>query len=198
MFNFKKNNFGLTLIETTIALGILMIGILASLTLMLSSFNYVQQTEQEIIVVNLAREGIEIMRGNIRSQANAVCRSGSNQGNSCLFDSQCSDSQCVSALFTGDYDTNSYFIDNTFDDMHTLSYNMVTHTSASDCGECQLYLNNGQYTHNDIGDPTSFKRMVTINQGSNTDEKIILSEVSWTIKGKTYTYTLESHLTNWE
>ena len=93
MLSFRriKNNFGLTLMETTIALGILMIGILASLTLMLSSFDYVQQTEHEIVVVNLAREGIEIMR---------IIRN--NENNAVLNDID---------LFDGSYDGLTYIVD---------------------------------------------------------------------------------------
>jgi len=53
MFNNLKNNSqGLTLMETTITLGILMIGVLATVTLLLATFNYAQQSEQEIVVVN--------------------------------------------------------------------------------------------------------------------------------------------------
>ncbi len=57
-----KNRQGVTLVETIVSLGILTIGIVAALSLMISSISYSQSTEQTIVVVNLAREGIEIVR----------------------------------------------------------------------------------------------------------------------------------------
>ena len=178
MFNKKtKNNSGLTLIETTIALGILMIGTLASLTLMLASFNYVQRTEHEIVVVNLAREGIEIMRS-IRN----------NEDNLDLSDID---------LFDGSYNNTSYIVDNntTNDASDFIS---VIAASARQCADCSLYLKDGQYLHDDTGSETIFKRMITINPGTHDNEKIIISEVAWTVKGNTYSYKLEAHLTNWQ
>jgi Tfp pilus assembly protein PilV len=175
-----KDNHGLTLIETTIALGILMIGTLASLTLMLASFNYVQQTEHEIVVVNLAREGIEIMRS-IRNNEDA------------------NDPTDID-LFDGSYDNTSYIVDNnTSNNANNFVLNQrVTAPSARQCAACSLYLKDGQYLHDPSGSETIFKRMITISPGAYNDEKIIISEVAWTVKGKTYSYKLESHLTNWQ
>jgi len=66
-FNYiKRDKSGITLIETIVALGILITGIFAASTLMLSSLNYSKASEQTIVVVNLAREGIEMVRS-IRS-----------------------------------------------------------------------------------------------------------------------------------
>lgn len=60
--NLFNNRAGVTLIETIVALGILIMGIVAALALMTSSISYSQASEQTIVVVNLAREGIEIVR----------------------------------------------------------------------------------------------------------------------------------------
>ncbi len=60
--NIKKNNSGVTLIETIIALGILTVGIVSALSLMISSITFSQSSEQMIVVVNLAREGTESVR----------------------------------------------------------------------------------------------------------------------------------------
>lgn len=175
-----KNISGLTLMETTIALGILMIGVLASLTLMLSSFNYIQATEQEIVIVNLAREGIEIVRS-MRNSESPLSASDVD-------------------LFDGSYDDASYIVD--IEDTNSASSFNSNELSGVDnlenCTECSLYLKDGRYVHDTSGDDTVFKRMVTINPGASADEKIIVSEVSWTVKGKTHTYALESHLTNWQ
>ena len=59
---FKKDNSGVTLIETIVALGILTVGIVAALSLMIGTISFSQSSEQSIVVVNLAREGIEMTR----------------------------------------------------------------------------------------------------------------------------------------
>ena len=165
--------------ETTIALGILMIGVLATVTLLLATFNYVQQSEQEIVVVNLAREGIEIARAMRNSED----------------PNKASDVD----IFDNSYDNQKFHLDS--DDPNTaatLSANSVTGANAaSDCSQCQLYLNNGKYTH-DTGQLTNFKRMITVEPGDSNKEKKIISEVSWTFKGQTHSYTLEMYLTDWQ
>ena len=165
--------------ETTIALGILMIGVLATVTLLLATFNYVQQSEQEIVVVNLAREGIEIARAMRNSED----------------PNKASDVD----IFDNSYDNQKFHLDS--DDPNTaatLSANSVTGANAaSDCSQCQLYLNNGKYTH-DTGQLTNFKRMITVEPGDSNKEKKIISEVSWTFKGQTHSYTLETYLTDWQ
>lgn len=175
-----KSRYGLTLMETTIALGILMIGILASLTLMLASFNYVQEGEYEIIVVNLAREGIELMRA-IRNNEDA------------------NDPDDIN-LFDNTYDYQNYIIDNnTSNDSNNFTSNQAVGVSnINQCTQCNLYLKDGQYLHDASGSQTIFKRMISILPGDDDNEKIIISEVSWTTKNKTHHYLLESHLTNWQ
>ena len=56
------DKLGVTLIETIVALGVLILGIVSALALMSSSLSFSKTSEQSIIVVNLAREGIEIVR----------------------------------------------------------------------------------------------------------------------------------------
>jgi Tfp pilus assembly protein PilV len=186
MLNFTKNNTAMTLVETTIALGILMMGILASITLMLSSFNYTQRSEQEIVVVNLAREGIEIMRS-IRNSESAA-----NLNDVDIFDDN------------NIYDNKTYTVDsltaNTIEGFNQANVGS-SGANINSCSTCSLYFKNGQYTHDSANaEPTSFKRMVTILPGDNDNgkEKRIVSEVTWTIKGKTYTYSLEAYLTDWQ
>jgi len=57
-----NNQSGMTLIETIVALGILTLGIISSLSLMVSAITFSRSSEKMIVVVNLAREGIEITR----------------------------------------------------------------------------------------------------------------------------------------
>lgn len=59
----KSDKRGITMMETIVALGILVLGIITTLTLMTSTIIFSQASEQSIVVVNLAREGIEAARG---------------------------------------------------------------------------------------------------------------------------------------
>lgn len=61
-FSSTINQRGVTLIETIVSLGILVLGIVSALGLMTSSITYSRVAEQSIVVVNLAREGIEMIR----------------------------------------------------------------------------------------------------------------------------------------
>ena len=170
--------------ETTIGLGILMIGVMASLTVMFSSFKYSQQSEYEIVVVNLAREGVEI----VRSIRNNEDDNDPNDFN----------------IFDLTEDTNYHLDiedDNSQSNMDNEKIMDTSVTSASDCANCALYFKNGKYVHDSTNaTPTIFKRLIKIdntNPAHNYVKKII-SEVSWTVKNKTYSYTLETYLYDWQ
>lgn len=175
-----ENKAGLTLIETTISLGLLMIGIMASVTLMLASFNRVEESEQEIVIVNLAREGIEIARA-IRNNENA------NNPNDI-------------DIFSGSYDGYGFNLDCTMVNtaMAMASHTLYNVTDIKACANCSLYLKNGAFSHDASGEKTIYKRMVKIKPGVNSAEKIISSEVTWGTKGRTHSYVLEAVLTDWQ
>jgi len=184
--NYKNltNQQGLTLIETTIGLGILMVGIMASLTVMFSSFQYSQQAEYEIVVVNLAREGIEIVRS---------MRNNEDDNDPTDFD-----------IFTLTEDSNYDFDiedDNVAD---TLMENNLINTeyniTAADCNICSLYFKDGKYVHDSNGStPTIYNRLIKIEEvDTQPNVKRVISEVSWNIKNKTYSYTLETYLYDWQ
>jgi len=79
--NFIKNNLGVTLIETIVALSILTTGIISALALITSSISYSQSSEQAIVVVNLAREGLEIVRSVRELQGFSALKSGGRLAN---------------------------------------------------------------------------------------------------------------------
>src|SRR3990167_6964029 len=79
--NFIKNNLGVTLIETIVALGILTTGIISALALITNSIAYSQSSEQAIVVVNLAREGMEIVRSVRELQGFSALEAGAQLAN---------------------------------------------------------------------------------------------------------------------
>lgn len=56
---------GFTLLETIIATGVIVIGLISALTLITNSFFYVSNINDRLIAVNLVEEGIEVVR-NVR------------------------------------------------------------------------------------------------------------------------------------
>lgn len=64
-FKFKQNAAGFTLIETIVAVGIIVIGLISALTLITNSLFYVSNIGDRLIAANLTAEGVEVAR-NIR------------------------------------------------------------------------------------------------------------------------------------
>lgn len=67
LFLHRKNflNSGFTLIETLVATGIIVVGLVSALTLINTSLFYVSNINDRLIAANLSAEGIELVR-NIR------------------------------------------------------------------------------------------------------------------------------------
>jgi len=161
------NQKGVTLMETLVALGILVTGVFAGVSLMISTLTFSQSNEQTITVANLAREGLEIVRSIRENDPDYF----------------------FSSLADGDYVIDSY----TWDDLTHLADS----ANIANCSNCLLNLNNNRYLHTS-GNATIFKRMVSIDTDStNSWDKKIVSRVYWSEHGKSHTFILESHLTDW-
>jgi len=61
----NKNNRGLTLLETVVAVGLIIVGFVAALSLITTSLFYVSNIYDRLTAANLTAEGIEVVR-NIR------------------------------------------------------------------------------------------------------------------------------------
>ena len=61
----NKNNKGFTLLETIVAIGVIMVGLIAALVLINSSLFYVSLIKDRLVAANLNSEGLEVAR-NIR------------------------------------------------------------------------------------------------------------------------------------
>lgn len=61
----KNSEAGLTLVETMVATGVIVIGLISALTLITNSLSYVSNIGDRLIAANLTAEGLEVVR-NIR------------------------------------------------------------------------------------------------------------------------------------
>ena len=138
--SFRK---GFTLVETVVSIGILLMGISASLTLITSTIAYSKQTENLVVVVNLAREGIEVVRSIRDVTVFAVLPPGNT---SWIVDRETT-SLTIPATYSGGTDIHA-------------------------CTNCVLYLNNNQYRATS-GTATVYWRLIKINTLSATEKEVV-------------------------
>ena len=165
---------GQILLETIAALGILIMGVFAVVGMSLTTARSANVSSNRIVAVNLAREGLELVRL-VRDtnwlDPNAVWPYG---------------------LLNG-----SYTIDSESGD--ALVAVVGSPASVQECGSaCALYLDaQGRYTHTPTSQSTSFSRLVIIQDAGGLETKRVLSEVYWSENGRSQRYIVETHLSNW-
>jgi len=179
---------GMSLMETVFALGILIFGLGAAVTLVGSAIGSSQQNKDMIVVTNLAREAIEIVR---------TVRDGSQAGQGFA--------SLTQGVWLVDADTT------TFDTAsETLVPALVAQGVGSpaviqDCSNCELVMVDGRYVTSDNtgGTPTPYARMVEIIDTpvvppETVYQKRVIASVMWTVKGRSHVYTLETELWDWK
>ncbi len=176
----KFNQHGVTLIETIVALGILVIGIVSAVALMLNTLNFSRNSEKTIVVVNLAREGLEMVRS-IRDLNRSLSETG----------------EGLADLGVGAKIVDANYLTG---ELELSAASFSSGSEIKNCLNCTLKLYNKRYYHSapegESTTETIFKRMITISEVSANEKKII-SEVYWSEKGLEHIFRLEDHLTNW-
>lgn len=131
--------------EVIVALGILVTGIISGLTLTTFNLNVSAAGEGRLMAANFAREGLEV----IRQKRDSNWLAGDDWHTGILEDPQ-----------------NNYRLTVNFDPTDN-SWSTADQTvDIAGCSDCQLYYNagNGVFSHNDGGELTSFKRLITIQE----------------------------------
>lgn len=164
----NKNNNGFTLLETIVAVGLIVVGLISALGLITTSLFYVSNIQDRLVAANLAAEGIEVVR-NIRDSnwlQNPTDRTKWNLN-----------------LSNGDYQ---------------IAYNSVPPLSFyNDSNLLQLNSSTGLYNYI-AGASTPYKRKVSIVNLSNGYEMQVISTVTWQRRGVTYSSSAEDYLFNWK
>lgn len=173
-----------SLIETIVAIGIIVTAIVAILTVGLTQVVLGGQSAERVTAVNFAREGIEIIHTIVDSNRLDP------------------DQSWPYGLDTNDdyilnYDATALNVPATFDGEETIA----------NCLNCHLCRQeNDLYEH--CASQEVFRRIVTIAAGDDLDdegvgncdnncEKKIISTVYWLERERAHTVTLENRLTNW-
>jgi len=169
---------GQTLIETIVAVGIMILGITAVLSLAIATLTVTDISKEKIVALNLAREGIEITR--------AVRDTGWLRDDLCWNSTENPFCGLAEGEWLADYNTDIFS-----------EPNSPTYNGGGDCTNCQLKINSdGLYNLTD-GSPTVYNRMVIISPGDFDKEKKIISKVWWQEHNRTHSIELETRLTNW-
>lgn len=163
-------NKGQSLIETVVAIGIIVTAIVAILAMGLSHTVLGGESSNRVVATNLAREGIGIV----------LAIKSSNQ----LDPSQ---------DWPYGLDNGSYILN--YNDT-SLSGRNADNSDITACTNCWLCLSDVTYLRTHCSDEEVFRRLVTISE-VNSYQKKIVSEVYWKEKTRDYTVRLELHLTDW-
>lgn len=161
-------NNGFTLLETIVAVGLIIVGLVAALGLITTSLFYISNIQDRLVAANLIAEGIEVVR-NIRDNnwlQNPLDRSKWNIG-----------------LNNGDYQ---------------VAYDSIPPLSVYSDSAILLDPNTGLYSYASGSITTPYKRKVSITNLPNGYEMQIISTITWQRRGITYSSSAEDHLFNWK
>lgn len=179
---------GMSLMETVFALGILVFGLGAAVTLVGSAIATSQRNKDTIVVTNLAREAIEVVRS---------IRDGSQSGQGFAALSQ--------GIWLVDADTTTFDTASTTLVPALVAQGVGSPATIRDCTNCGLVVLDGRYVTSDNsgGNQTSYARMVEIIDTpvvspETVYQKRVIASVMWTLKGRSHVFTLETELWDWK
>lgn len=163
---------GFTLIEVIISIAVILTAIVGLIGLSSFSVSSLETAKSKVIAVNLAQEGIEIIR-NMRDSNWLIYRTQMEQGPEYSY-------LWLTGLGPGTY---------------RVQYDSASLTANPD--NPPLYKNSyGFYQYSPTGGTlTPFRRTITLQNIG--DEIRVTSQVTWSEKGKSNTITVEDHLYNW-
>ena len=170
----NKSKKGFTLIEALVAIAILLIVVVAPISLIGDSLHKLWYARDEALSVNLAQEGIEMVR-EVRDS------------------NMLSGSPWLTNLADGVYKI----------DVANFTAGGAPNTVVIPCPSCgplqPLYLNaSGIYEQGTVATPTRFWRIVTISSaGLPANERQITSTVTWQTSGSTGTVSASEYIFSW-
>lgn len=200
-----KKNLGYTLIETVVAFAVLASALAGPISLVIRALYSTSYAKNKIIAVNLAQEGIELVR--VIRDNNIICLT------------EVPGWKAAHNWKTGDGGGPTSSIVNTIlqraDAMDVVNYNCGTisiknpslHVDAG-CADVPLRLSDGTYGYIS-GIPTAFARCVSVRDAPVSeggpgggvipanDIIDIISTVTWKERGNMRTFTLTERLYNW-
>lgn len=187
--NTNKNQEGLSLIETMVALGVMVVGLLGGLMLATYALSYVKESRNRMIASNLVQEGIEVVRSQrdsnwleaetdwlfaIPESNKGVIKFNSSQG---MFLGQADDN-------VGDFNP---------EDLETIkNFPVVRIFDDSSASGIFRFIENPP----DSAIFSGFYRVIT-TKPIGDDKLLVVCYVGWERRGKIKLVQAEEHLYNW-
>ena len=180
--NASPKGEGQSLIETIVAVGVTVMGIVAILSMAAAHLSMGGQSAERVIATNLAREGVELVfaiRNSNWLDPAQFWPYGAENGNWIV----------------------SY---------NATSLTAADSATISQCDNCKLYLTDSDvYTHTVGTNTTVYRRLIAISNITDLDpdylggncnnncEKKIISTVYWVERGRPHTINTEARITGW-
>ncbi|NCN07601.1 hypothetical protein GW933_02805 [Candidatus Falkowbacteria bacterium] len=212
-----KNQKGQGLLELVVAIGVITVGLFSVWGLFISNFNGEQEAGARILSINLAREGVEIVK-NIRDSNWLAIENN----DSCFHNSVTYDPCYWDSGLDGD---GSGIIVNPFSENVLLDY--LAADNLND-GATTIYSDpiTGLYSHDNSGQPTTYHRLIetqniccsdanndlqcddfnvdfTVKSSSCLASELkvgidVKSAVSWTLVGQNRNISVQERIFNWK
>ncbi len=175
MYILNKNKQGLTLIETLIAISILLMSAVMPMTIYSNSIVNARYASEQITATYLAQEAVELVKYMVDTRFN--------QGSSWFGNS--SSPELPNCDGSG------------FGNVCTTEVSSGSICRGVSCSSMLYFDINNLYTHDNTGTPTKFSRTVEFDGNPNTEGALVSSTVTWKSGGKDRNVTVEEYVTKW-
>ena len=187
----QKNKQGMSLLESIVAVGLVMSVVIGSITMSISTIRMGRNSNNRIVALNLAREGIEYVR-NLRD-SNWLKES---EGIENTIPEPDRIYQWDDGMEAGAYNLDQYLESGNW----VSDFNLLDSSYEYDlenCGtNCELNVtSNGIYNHTS-GVPSNFSRIITLNK-DNSEYINVVCKIHWLENEKPKFFTLEENLFDW-
>lgn len=168
----NKHNGGFTLLETLVAIAILLIAVVGPISLIGNSLQQIYYARDQMAAINLAQEGLDVVRQ--MRDSNKLAGGSWTTG------------------FTTDGD---YVVD-----PYLLISGGVPLIICNSCSQLVVFdTTNEVYRQSFAGNATPFSRVVNVSStGLNSEERKVTSTVTWKTGNQTGTLVVSGYLFNWQ
>ena len=191
----REKQKGLSLIEMTIAIAILVVALLSALILATLGLMAGEESEMRIVAINLAREGVEVVR-NTRDSNWLKC------GEACWLEGDAGPKDNI--LLRNSVPVFDVDLTDKIWRLQSVTGFDPSDPSSAGGSDTNIVLNPtyGLYLQKKTGDSTNFYRFIkvddeTVDSRLGDDEIRVTSYVAYQERGRWHLVNVEDHLFNW-
>lgn len=202
-----RNQQGQGLLETIVALGIIVSGLVGMMSLTISNQSASSDAFERLVATNLGREGIEVVRS-IRDTNWLSCEIVIGALSCSAWDQDLVSGSDTTAVPRFDVASNAWSIDFTPDDI-SHDYGRVFRRTSGEAARIGTQFQSTESAPVDSAD-TGYRRLLNITaicsdktvsascgSGNPKIGMVVQSTVAWSSRGKDFSITIEERLFNW-